>query len=173
MLANSINHGIQLRKSPVLQYLYYLCQIGLSVSPLSNNSLFLDYHRNPFPQFFARGLYVTISTDDPLQFHFTQEPLTEEYSIAAQVWKLSSADLCEIAWRSVLISGFDHETKMEWLGQDYVKEGDDINNIKYTNVPRIRTAFRKDLLSGEFSFLEKGSAIAEQGSPPQAPPVRS
>ena len=37
------------------------------MSPLSNNSLFLDYHRNPFPTFFARGLSTTLSTDDPLQ----------------------------------------------------------------------------------------------------------
>ena len=32
-----------------------------------------------------RGLNISISTDDPLQFHFTKEPLMEEYSIAAQV----------------------------------------------------------------------------------------
>lgn len=50
-----------------LQYLFYLAQIGLCMSPLSNNSLFLDYHRNPFPAFFARGLSVSLSTDDPLQ----------------------------------------------------------------------------------------------------------
>ena len=37
------------------------------MSPLSNNSLFLDYHRNPFPTFFARGLSLSLSTDDPLQ----------------------------------------------------------------------------------------------------------
>ena len=42
-------------------------QIGLCMSPLSNNSLFLDYHRNPFPTFFARGLSLSLSTDDPLQ----------------------------------------------------------------------------------------------------------
>lgn len=54
------------------------------MSPLSNNSLFLDYHRNPFPVFFARGLSVSLSTDDPLQIHLTREPLVEEYSIAAQ-----------------------------------------------------------------------------------------
>ena len=42
-------------------------QIGLCMSPLSNNSLFLDYHKNPFPAFFARGLSVSLSTDDPLQ----------------------------------------------------------------------------------------------------------
>ena len=55
------------------------------MSPLSNNSLFLDYHRNPLPLFFARGLNVSLSTDDPLQIHLTKEPLVEEYSVAAQV----------------------------------------------------------------------------------------
>lgn len=60
-------------------------QIGLAMSPLSNNSLFLDYHRNPFPMFFARGLNVSLSTDDPLQIHLTKEPLVEEYSVAASV----------------------------------------------------------------------------------------
>lgn len=63
-------------------------QIGLAMSPLSNNSLFLDYHRNPFPMFFARGLNVSLSTDDPLMIHLTKEPLVEEYSIAAQVGHL-------------------------------------------------------------------------------------
>lgn len=57
---------------PVLQYLYYLCQIGIAMSPLSNNSLFLNYHRNPLPEFLARGMAISLSTDDPLQFHFTK-----------------------------------------------------------------------------------------------------
>lgn len=58
------------------------------MSPLSNNSLFLDYHRNPLPMFFLRGLNVSLSTDDPLQIHLTKEPLVEEYSIAASVSSL-------------------------------------------------------------------------------------
>ena len=33
----------------------------------------------------------------------------EEYSIAAQVWKLSAVDMCELARNSVLMSGFSHE----------------------------------------------------------------
>jgi AMP deaminase len=33
----------------------------------------------------------------------------EEYSIAAQVWKLASVDMCELARNSVLMSGFSHE----------------------------------------------------------------
>ena len=33
----------------------------------------------------------------------------EEYSIAAQVWKLSSSDMCEIARNSAIMSGFPDE----------------------------------------------------------------
>ena len=62
-----------IRKVPVLQYLYYLCQvksskdwipdyiqeqtlfqIGIAMSPLSNNSLFLNYNRSPLPDYLAR-----------------------------------------------------------------------------------------------------------------------
>lgn len=35
----------------------------------------------------------------------------EEYSIATQVWKLSSCDMCELARNSVLMSGFSHKVK--------------------------------------------------------------
>ena len=38
-----------------------------------------------------------------------QEPLMEEYSIAAQVWKLSGVDMCELARNSVVMSGFPHK----------------------------------------------------------------
>lgn len=111
LLTHNIAHGNNLRKSPALQYSFYLSQIGLTMSPLSNNSLFLNYHRNPFPMFFARGLNVSLSTDDPLQIHLTKEPLVEEYSVAAQVWKLSARDLCKIAHNSVYQFDFSHAYK--------------------------------------------------------------
>ncbi|KYQ91657.1 AMP deaminase [Tieghemostelium lacteum] len=153
-LAHGINHGINLRKTPVLQYLYYLCQIGIAMSPLSNNSLFLTYHRNPFPVFFARGLNVSISTDDPLQFHYTKEPLMEEYSIATQVWRLSPCDICEIAKNSVIQSGFEHNVKSHWLGPDYLKK-DCGNDIKKTNIPDVRGCFRNETLTEELHLLLK------------------
>jgi AMP deaminase len=37
LLADGVNHGIRLKKAPVLQYLFYIHQIGVAVSPLSNN----------------------------------------------------------------------------------------------------------------------------------------
>ncbi|KAK0536841.1 AMP deaminase, partial [Tilletia horrida] len=59
------------------------------MSPLSNNALFLAYERNPFPSFLRMGMNVSISTDDPLQFHLSKEPLLEEYSVATQIYKLT------------------------------------------------------------------------------------
>lgn len=43
-----------------------------------------------------------------------QEPLMEEYSIAAQVWKLSAVEMCELAMNSVLMSGFSHQVKKDF-----------------------------------------------------------
>ncbi|KAM7422556.1 hypothetical protein PAMA_010545 [Pampus argenteus] len=153
ILSENISHGLLLRKAPVLQYLYYLAQIGIAMSPLSNNSLFLSYHRNPLPEYLSRGLMVSLSTDDPLQFHFTKEPLMEEYSIATQVWKLSSCDMCELARNSVLMSGFSHKAKSYWLGPSYSKEGPVSNDIRRTNVPDIRVAYRSETLSEELQLI--------------------
>ena len=77
LLTKKINHGIQLRRSPPLQYLYYLARMGIAMSPLSNNRLFLDFSKSPFPKYFKRGLDVSLSTDDPLMLHFTKDPLVE------------------------------------------------------------------------------------------------
>ncbi|XP_076613712.1 AMP deaminase 2 isoform X1 [Chaetodon auriga] len=153
MLSENISHGLLLRKAPVLQYLYYLAQVGIAMSPLSNNSLFLSYHRNPLPEYLSRGLMVSLSTDDPLQFHFTKEPLMEEYSIATQVWKLSSCDMCELSRNSVLMSGFSHKAKSYWLGPSYSKEGPVSNDIRRTNVPDIRVAYRSETLSEELQLI--------------------
>ncbi|XP_016330136.1 AMP deaminase 2-like isoform X5 [Sinocyclocheilus anshuiensis] len=170
LLSENISHGLLLRKAPVLQYLYYLAQIGIAMSPLSNNSLFLSYHRNPLPEYLSRGLMVSLSTDDPLQFHFTKEPLMEEYSIAAQVWKLSSCDMCELSRNSVLMSGFSQQVKSYWLGPRYLKEGQEGNDIRRTNVPDIRVAYRFETLCEELNLItqavrsEELETIEEQGS---------
>jgi AMP deaminase len=153
LVAQSINHGIMLSKSPALQYLYYLSQMGISMSPLSNNLLFLEYDKNPFPRFFQRGLNVTLSTDDPLQISVTKEPLVEEYAVAAQVWKLSSVDVSEIARNSVLQSGWEHQYKVHFLGNRYWLRGLKGNDIRQTNVPAIRVQFRAELLAEELSIL--------------------
>ena len=87
MMADSITDGTTLTTSPVLQYLFYLCQISITVSPVCNSALPLDYNKLPSPDFLAHGLRVSLSTNTPLRFYFTKEPLMNEYSILARKFK--------------------------------------------------------------------------------------
>lgn len=158
LLADGINHGLNLRKSPALQYLFYLAQIGIAMSPCSNNQLFLAYEKNPFPIYFARGLNVSLSTDDPLMFHQTKEPLMEEYSIAKQLWHFNGVDLCEMARNSVMQCGFPEATKAGWLGTaEYFGE----NVSTATNVPPIRVSFRRRLRAEELAMVNGESTSQE------------
>ncbi|AWP07799.1 putative AMP deaminase 3-like, partial [Scophthalmus maximus] len=153
LTADNISHGLNLKKSPVLQYLYYLAQVPIAMSPLSNNSLFLEYSKNPLREFLQKGLCVSLSTDDPMQFHYTKEALMEEYAIAGQLWKLSTCDLCEIARNSVLQSGLSHQEKKHFIGSNYLQDGPGGNDIRRTNVAQIRMAYRYETLCNELSFL--------------------
>ncbi|OBA23249.1 AMP deaminase [Metschnikowia bicuspidata var. bicuspidata NRRL YB-4993] len=154
LTSHSISHGIMLRKLPFIQYLYYLDQIGLAMSPLSNNALFLTYDKNPFHNFFKKGLNVSLSTDDPLQFSYTKEPLIEEYSVAAQIYKLSGVDMCELAKNSVLQSGWEWEIKKHWLGKKFMLPGVEGNDIEKTNVPDMRVGYRDETLKSELELVD-------------------
>lgn len=153
LTSEGISHGILLRKVPFIQYMYYLCQIGIAMAPLSNNALFLTYDKNPLPTYFKRGLMVSLSTDDPLQFAYTREPLIEEYSVAAQIWKLSNVDMSELAKNSVFMSGFEYELKKNWLGENFYSDGIEGNEIEQTNVPDLRAAYRSDTLKTELDLI--------------------
>lgn len=159
LTSQGINHGILLRKVPFIQYLYYLEQIGIAMSPLSNNALFLTYDKNPFHSYFKRGLNVSLSTDDPLQFAYTREPLIEEYSVAAQIYKLSNVDMCELARNSVLQSGFEGSIKRHWLGKNYTKPGPEGNDMEKTNVPDVRLSFRQETYMHEIALMDKYSNL--------------
>jgi AMP deaminase len=154
LLANGISYGINLRLDPAVQYLYYLTQVGIAVSPLSNNTKLLEYLDNPFPEFFRRGLNVSLSTDSPLQYHHTQEPLIEEYSIASKVWKLSPTDMCEVARNSVRQSGFSHEFKQSMLGPLYFLSSSAGNDEAKTHLSSVRVAYRWETYHTEMSLLE-------------------
>uniref|UniRef100_A0A8C3RS36 AMP deaminase n=1 Tax=Chelydra serpentina TaxID=8475 RepID=A0A8C3RS36_CHESE len=161
MTADNISHGLNLKKGPVLQYLYFLAQIPIAMSPLSNNSLFLEYAKNPLLDFHQKGLMVSLSTDDPMQFHYTKEPLMEEYAIAAQVFKLSTCDMCEIARNSILQCGLSHEEKTKFLGENYREEGPQGNNIWKTNVAQIRMAYRYETWCYELNLITEGLKTTE------------
>lgn len=165
LTAASINHGINLRSEPGLQYLYYLAQVGISMSPVSNNMLFLAIKDSPFLKLFKRGLNVTLSTDDPMFFHLTEESLLEEYAIARHIWRLSITDLSEIARNSVLQSGFPDKVKREWLGADFDSPGVESNNPHFTNVPMVRASFRWENHKNELDFVQ---ALASTGRNPKS-----
>ena len=154
LLTSGISHGINLRKNAPLQYLYYLTQIGVAVSPLSNNALWLQYIKNPFPSLFRRGLAVSLSSDDPLMFHHTTQPLIEEYAMASKIYHLTSTDTCEIAKTSVLTSGFDDGVKMKWLGEKYFLRSSKGNKTHKSHVPDTRCAFRFETYHDEVRYLE-------------------
>ncbi|CAF4357223.1 unnamed protein product [Rotaria sp. Silwood2] len=78
----------------------------------------------------------------------------EEYSIAAQIWKLSSIDMCELARNSVLMSGHSDQVKKAWLGQQYKEPGLSGNNICRSNVPNIRIAYRYEVLCEELQLIK-------------------
>jgi AMP deaminase len=162
LTSQSISHGILLRKVPALQYLYYLKQVGLAMSPLSNNALFLAYERNPFPTFLRMGMNVSISTDDPLQFHLSKEPLLEEYSVATQIYKLRPSDMCELARNSVLQSGWEMEIKRHWLGPNFCLAGPQGNAVAKTNVPDIRLRFREETLREELDLVWRHGSARQQ-----------
>mmetsp|Transcript_118560 Transcript_118560/g.221522 ORF Transcript_118560/g.221522 Transcript_118560/m.221522 type:complete len:762 (-) Transcript_118560:187-2472(-) len=157
MLADSICHGVQLMHSPVLQYLYYVCQVGLAVSPLSNDILFVPLQESPFGAFFKRGLNVSLSTDDPLIIHLTEDALIEEYVVAARTFRLSMTDMCEIARNSVLQSGFEKAFKHWWVGgmEEFESEA---QKQEKSNVPAMRLQFRADNLQSEMDMLRKAAS---------------
>ncbi|KAL1865484.1 AMP deaminase [Diaporthe australafricana] len=165
--AHSISHGLLLRKVPLLQYIFYLEQIGVAMSPLSNNALFLALERNPFYQYFKRGLNVSLSTDDPLQFAYTKEPLMEEYAVAAQIYKLSPIDMCELAKNSVKQSGYEHSIKQHWLGPNFLRPGFRGNTMVKTNVPDRREEFRYRTLLEEQQMVEMYTSYAADASADQ------
>lgn len=158
-LVDGVGHGINLARRPALQYLYYLAQIPLGIVPLSNNALFCKYADNPFPTFFRRGLNVALATDGALMFHHTEQPLIEEYSTARNFWAFSSADVCEIAKNSVCMSGFPRAVKEQWLGKLFDFHSVIGNDVRRSNVPITRSAFRYEVYMEEVTYLQSRSAI--------------
>lgn len=171
LFADTVINAEKLKHHPVLQYLYYLKQVGISTSPLCWNKSkqftnddgrltgrAVTYESHPIIDFFKCGMRVSLSTDKPLFSSLTREPLIEEYSIAGSIHKLSSIDLCELCRNSVLISGFDANLKRHWIGIKYVSgeyetEKCDDYGIQRCNVPDMRLDYRRDSVTVETQFV--------------------
>jgi hypothetical protein len=79
----------------------------------------------------------------------------DPFALPAQVWRLTTADLCEIARNSVLQSGFEDHFKKHFLGDNYQKIGAEGNDIRQTNVPDIRLKFRSEIWRAEFDQVRR------------------
>jgi len=101
-------------------------------------------------------VWKLIRSDDPLQFHFTASQLLEEYSCAAQIYKLTPADMCELARNSVIQSGWEMQVKKHWIGHKWYLPGSAGNDIHKTNVPDIRLVYRHTTLLEELALIHHG-----------------
>ncbi|EKE39142.1 hypothetical protein ENUP19_0089G0040 [Entamoeba nuttalli] len=142
LTVKGISHGIKLTDSPTLKYLYLLTQIGITMSPMANHLTQCQYNQNPFNNFFKRGLNVTLSSDEPLQIHRTQEPLMEEFAMAQQTWKFEDVDLVEMCNNSIKQSGFSLMKKTTLFGNK--------NDVMING----RSLFRNKLLDTEFAIIK-------------------
>lgn len=129
-----------------------------------------SYGSNPFMRMFKLGMKTSLSSNSVLfNSSYTMEPMIEEYSVAASIYLLNAADLCELARNSVIACGYEGWYKAHWSGisvrpDKYFKEnvgGVDVwydtaedTSIKH-NVPMIRRQYRRDTLDQEWDFLEE------------------
>ncbi|CEP64192.1 metallo-dependent hydrolase superfamily protein LALA0_S10e04566g [Lachancea lanzarotensis] len=179
------------RVSPTILYLYYLFQIPVVVSPLSSVSLLLEhghseagrvpikdrdvttpstrtYTGNPFMSMHQMGLKVLLSSSSVLlNCSYTMEPIIEEYSVAASIYLLTSADMCELVRDSVLTSGYEGFYKAHWNGvrlnkTDFFNERIGLTDTWYDqeldtcykhNVPNARRLYRRNCLEREWQFI--------------------
>lgn len=154
LLGYSVSHGLRLSFNKVEQYLYYLTQINVSMSPIFESKVFLETAAShPFLKFFRTGLNLSISTANPLLAHMTNQPLLEEISVLMQVQNLNSADIAELMHNAMLTSGFPHATKQKWLGPGFYREIADANDTNKTNLSSARYTYRFETLHLELEYL--------------------
>ncbi|EPY35860.1 adenosine monophosphate deaminase, partial [Strigomonas culicis] len=165
LLCDHVIDGCALHERPVLQYLFGIHRIGVSMAPLSTNGLgSVSFADHPFMQLFRRGLRVSLSTVTPLLTHCSQEPLLEEYSAASRMHRLSGVDLCELALNSVMMSTFPEATRQNWLGAAFVRDGWQGNNFDLTHVPTARLELRATMWAAERQVLQRCAELVAQAA---------
>ena len=62
------------------------------------------------------------------------------------------------------LSSLLHQFKSYWLGPHYIKEGQESNDIRRTNVPDIRVAYRYETLCEEMNLITQAIQADELGT---------
>ncbi|MGH2494895.1 MAG: adenosine deaminase [Ktedonobacteraceae bacterium] len=101
--AERIAHGVRAIEDPAL--VDYLAQqhIPLDITPTSNIYLgvYPSYAAHPLPQFYAKGVTITVSTDDPPLFNTT---MNQEVTLLATQFGLDVPAIDEILLNSIRYS---------------------------------------------------------------------
>lgn len=113
--AERIGHGIRSVEDPAVLDLLLERGIPLEVCPTSNvqTSTVPDMASHPLPALLARGIAVTLSTDDP---SISGIDLAHEYRVAAEELGLGEADLRRLQENAVAAAFLTPEERTELLG---------------------------------------------------------
>lgn len=112
--AERIGHGIRSVEDPAILDLLAERGIALEVCPTSNvqTSTVPDYRSHPLPELLARGLAVTLNTDDP---SISGIDIAHEYRVAAEEIGLSETDLRRMQEHAVAAAFLSEEERRELL----------------------------------------------------------
>ena len=112
--AERIGHGIRAIEDPAVVDLLVERCIPLEVCPTSNlhTSTVPDYRSHPLPALLARGVAVTLNTDDP---SISGIDLPHEYRVAAEEIGLSEADLYRMQQTALEAAFLTAEERRELL----------------------------------------------------------
>lgn len=113
--AERIGHGIRSIEDPEVLDLLAERGIPLEVCPTSNvqTSTVPDYQSHPLPALLARGLAVTLNTDDP---SISGIDLAHEYRIAQEELGLGEEDLRKMQENAVAAAFLSPEERDDLLG---------------------------------------------------------
>jgi adenosine deaminase len=113
--AERIGHGVRSIEDPEVLDLLAERGIPLEVCPTSNvqTSTVPDYASHPLPALLARGLAVTLNTDDP---SISGIDLAHEYRIAQEELGLSEDDLRKMQENAVAAAFLSKEEREDLLG---------------------------------------------------------
>ena len=103
LLPERIGHAGRAVEDPALVEYYVAHNLALECCPLSNvrTNVYPSIAAHPVGMFIARGMCVTINTDDPKMFHNT---LTDEYAALVDVYGLTRRDICRLIENAVDVS---------------------------------------------------------------------
>jgi len=114
--AERIDHGVRCLEDRDLVARLARDRIPLTVCPLSNVRLAVvpDIAHHPLPELLARGLFVTLNSDDPAYFGGY---LNENYMAVAEAFALPRETLCTLARNSFEAAFLDDTDKAAYVAK--------------------------------------------------------